>query len=567
MADCGSLAINISLDEFAYNPASGYSLPYPDFNLDLLQYFSPFPKLPGGIDIPPFQSPSAVYTPQDIMSVLFDKLSPLFGALVVAFAIMKLIACIIEVLCAIPNPFAMIRAVLDLLLNCLPEILSFFPQFYIVLLIITIIRMLIALLLAIILCILQTVEGIVAVKDQILEIQDLFEESKGAGGAFAAAVKVICQLGVNLETCFGPLNLLGPIVAFIGPFLGLSFGTTVPDISFGKCSKSDDDEGDGECPPAAELQRFLDNPNDPAGFSFDPSTVPISCYPNVQSQIRLIQTRFDRDFEIMPEIEDPDDLLSDLNDLWNKYISTDNCDPIDINDPNSFDCWLDKFANYPDPDPFAARINQYIDGLKCTLYAAACNALDYVSTTFAASADSAPADGTTAITLTLTPRDVRGDAIGPIGIGTIPTPYEPSIATTVGTVTDIQEQEDGSFVAQLVSDEVGDAEVCAFIKCNLCEDPTDDSDDDEIIDGYAYKKFTVTTKTIDGRIVRRTVVYRLDEGELVGTSAPLVGIEEIPAPDGYGASSYEFTQTAKCLDVSFVPVEDERIRTVPGACE
>lgn len=569
MADCGSLAININLDEFAYNPGGTFSPPYPDFNLDLLQYFSPFPKLPGGIDIPPFQSPSAVFTPDDIMSVLFDKLSPLFGALAVAFVIMKLISCIINIICAIPDPFRIIKAVLDLFLDCIPAILSFFPQFYMVLLIITIIRMLIALLLAIVECIISTIEGIIAVGDQIKIIKEEFNNSKGAGGAFAAFAKLICQLGLNLQTCFGSLNLLGPITAFIGPFLGLSFSTTVPDISFTGCFKDDDSSGTGECPPAEELQRFLDNPNDPAGFSFDPALVPVSCYPNVQSQVRLIQTRYDRDFEIMPEIEDSADLLDDLNNLWNQYISTDNCGPIDINDPNSFNCWLDKFDQYPDPDPFESRINQYIDGLKCTLYAAACNTLDYISTTFTANINSVPADGVTPITLTLTPRDIRGDAIGPIGIGPIPTPYEPSIATTLGTVTSIEEQEDGSFVAQIVSDEVGTADVCALIKCLLCDD--DGGDDggggDIEIDGYSYNVFEVTTKTIDGIIRRRSVALTPVVAGFVGESTPLVGITEIPPLDGYGASSYELDETPKCLTLNFTPVPITAGTTVPGACE
>ena len=569
MADCGSLAININIDDFAFNPGGTFAPPYPDFNLDLLQYFSPFPKLPGGIDIPPFQSPSAVFTPDDIMSVLFDKLAPLFGALAVIFVIMKLIACIINVICAIPNPFKIIRAVLDLFLECLPAVLSFFPQFYMVLLIITIIRMIIAILLAIVECILSTIEGILAVKDQIKVIKEEFKNSKGAGGAFAAFAKLICQLGLNLQTCFGSLNLMGPITAFIAPFLGLAFEGTIPDISFSGCLKSDDSSGTGECPPAEDLQRFLDNPNDPAGFTFDPATVPVSCYPDVQTQIRLVQARYDRTFELMPTITEPSVLLNELNGLYDQYISTDNCGPIDINDPNSFDCWLDKFDKYPDPDPFETAINGYIDSLKCTLYAAACNTLDTISTTFVPNKVTAIANGTDYVTLTLTPRDVRGDPIGPIGIGSIPTPYTPVIITDVGEVEDIVEQEDGSFVIRIKSQEIGTATVCASIDCDLCVEPvTPDPDDSGIIviDGYAYEVFTVTMKTVDGKIITRSVNYSPVASGLASTPTPLYGLLEIPSLDGYGASSFELDESQKCLEITFIS-ESFDSSTTPKACE
>ena len=87
---------------------------FPEDILDLLKNFQ-LPGLPVvGVLDGNFE--------KDILDLIFKMLNyiyPLLAAYQFILPILRLIVCIIEVICAIPNPFAMIPAIINLFTNCL----------------------------------------------------------------------------------------------------------------------------------------------------------------------------------------------------------------------------------------------------------------------------------------------------------------------------------------------------------------------------------------------------------------------------------------------------------------
>ena len=98
----------------------------------------------GGAVIKPGSLPSATINLGYIV-VDHSKLLAAFTSIYSMIAvILKTIACIIDVLCALPNPFATIKAVIRLFGTCLPDLILLFPQFAIPAIIICIIKIILA---------------------------------------------------------------------------------------------------------------------------------------------------------------------------------------------------------------------------------------------------------------------------------------------------------------------------------------------------------------------------------------------------------------------------------------
>ena len=558
MADCGNIAFSISPASLAFSSSLAESPPFPNYAADIVQFFSPFPVLPGNVELPPVIPPAATADPFDILSGLLEKMSPLFGALAPIFAVMKVIQCIIDVLCAIPNPFRMIRAVIILVTECLPPFIALLPPFYMAYLTITVIRIVVKLIIHMIKTIILIIKTLFEVFIKIIEFfRNLSKLSMGDIVQFI--IKAACEVLNGLLKSIGILLYLGPIFAFIEPFLG-GGGSAFNSRCVRSGSSAD------ECPPNDEMTRFLNNPNDPNGFSFDPATTPISCYPTVQSAWNLIDARYNKNFGDTPLLPNPDDLYQKLEDVVNGLLD---------NDPDVF---VDNLNNYFNEngvtgEPFVSILTNFKNAMKCTLYASACNVLDQFSSTFEANKISAFADGEDYVTLTITPRTVAGDPVGPVGIEDIPSPYQPAFVTDLGEIFDIEETVDGSFVAKIKSTEVGLATICPIINCVKCSEAEIDvlnALNEDGYDGYDAEdeaqilQYTITMKSIDGTIIQRNVVSLEQVIEDVETLVPLAGLAEVE--DGYEPLEYEVDTEEKCILINFVPPEIIS-SSPPAACE
>jgi hypothetical protein len=87
--------------------------------------------------------------PQDIFDSLLsvlDKFYPFLMLYKFFLPVLNIIICIIEVLCAIPDPFKLIDALTKLFRECIPEFLALFPAFAVIIMVISMLLLLLALL-------------------------------------------------------------------------------------------------------------------------------------------------------------------------------------------------------------------------------------------------------------------------------------------------------------------------------------------------------------------------------------------------------------------------------------
>jgi hypothetical protein len=99
--------------------------------LDLLNFLIPPGKLI------PALNPNFAKDIFDGIMKLLDHFMPFLMLYKFFLPILHLIICIIEVLCALTNPFALIAALENLFINCLPPFLNLFPIFALILMIIS----------------------------------------------------------------------------------------------------------------------------------------------------------------------------------------------------------------------------------------------------------------------------------------------------------------------------------------------------------------------------------------------------------------------------------------------
>lgn len=239
----------IPLDEADFDPGSapGFSLgsvqlptldiPFPDLPLENLQaLFDALGMiLPPGIMKPSFH-PDVL---NDVYAAIKDLLAQFFPFLMLYkffLPVLNLILCIIEVLCAIPNPFKLIRTLRRLFRVCIPEFLALFPYFALILMIIALILLIIALIEYIITRLIQIIETI---------LRNILLLAKSASSlnsdSIIAIVKKIGDLLCVLQNLFILFAIFNTILQIIKALAGLSF--RIP-----PCDSSDGSD-DGCCTP------------------------------------------------------------------------------------------------------------------------------------------------------------------------------------------------------------------------------------------------------------------------------------------------------------------------------
>lgn len=149
---------------------------------------------------------------------LLDQFMPFLMLYKFFLPILNIIVCVIEVLCALMNPFALINAINRLFSQCIPEFLNLFPVFALIIMIISLLLLILALVEYIIQQILKIVQAILR---NITALTNAFQNGD-ANGVLAIANKLGALLCVfqNLFVLFAIFNI---IIDIIKDILSLAF--------------------------------------------------------------------------------------------------------------------------------------------------------------------------------------------------------------------------------------------------------------------------------------------------------------------------------------------------------
>lgn len=192
----------------------------------------------GGAQIRPSPIPSGTVNIGDIIADHARVLSNFTSAYSVFTIMMRMISCIIDVLCAVANPFSMVSAMARLFGECLPEFLLIFPQFAIVAIILCYIKIIVS----IIEYIFETLAPLLT--DLLANINDLINAfAFNNTDAQAAVAFKIASLVKEIYSIVGILSALAALSVMINAILAL--GVAPPcGGSGGSCSGC----GDDQCP-------------------------------------------------------------------------------------------------------------------------------------------------------------------------------------------------------------------------------------------------------------------------------------------------------------------------------
>ncbi len=152
----------------------------------------------------------------DVLASLFNQLAPFLAFYKFIQALLNIILCIIDVLCALLNPWATMRAVRRLFSRCLPDFLSLFPWLALLIMILALILLLIAL-------IKYIIEVILAYIRQILRNLEILARALTVADeeAILAAVNKLAYLLCLIEQLFAILLAIAALFAIIRPLMDI----------------------------------------------------------------------------------------------------------------------------------------------------------------------------------------------------------------------------------------------------------------------------------------------------------------------------------------------------------
>lgn len=202
---------------------------FPEDLLDILNNLQLL--IPPGI-LKPALNPNFGKDVFDGIMKLLDQFFPFLMLYKFFLPVLNLIICIIEVLCSLMNPFAMISAINRLFSQCIPEFLNLFPIFALIIMIISLLILL-----------LQLIEYIIAqllkfINDILRNINALVKafQDADANGVLAIATKLGALLCV-FQNLFVLLSIFNIIIEIIKDMLRLAFaippcsGSSTSDIN------------------------------------------------------------------------------------------------------------------------------------------------------------------------------------------------------------------------------------------------------------------------------------------------------------------------------------------------
>jgi hypothetical protein len=191
-------------------PLSNVS-PFPSgFPEDLLSLFSQLEFLvpPGALQ--PNLHPNFSKDVFDSILHMLDQFMPFLMLYKFFLPILNIIICIIEVLCALINPFALISAINRLFNQCIPQFLNMFPVFAIVIMLISLLLIILALIEYIAAQIVKMVQVLLR---NITALNNAFQNGD-ASGVMAIALKLGSLLCIfqNLFVLFSIFNIIIEVV-------------------------------------------------------------------------------------------------------------------------------------------------------------------------------------------------------------------------------------------------------------------------------------------------------------------------------------------------------------------
>lgn len=217
-------------------PIPGFELPdgFPESVLELIQQLQiPWP---GGILSPQIDNFSATLL-KAVMNV-FNQLMPWLSLYKFFLAALDLIVCIIEILCALTNPFKLIRAMRKLIKQCLPPFLNLFPW-------LALISMIISLMILLISLIIYVISRILAIIDDLLNNLELLSKGvtlQDAEATAAIGFKIASLLCIieNLMAMFSAIAAIFNIIDALSQIGGAGICST---------GSNSDCCGEDVCPP------------------------------------------------------------------------------------------------------------------------------------------------------------------------------------------------------------------------------------------------------------------------------------------------------------------------------
>lgn len=220
-------------------------------NEDLIQF-----QVPGGSTIRGMAEPSTASSIATSINSMLSVLAPIISAYGLLLPIMGVIRGLIEVICAMMNPFAVIAAVIRLFKKWIPAFISIFPPLAGVVIIIGVIKVILAVTYFVLTVLIPTIQLI------IFNIKVLAAAFGPDGNAQqqAAGRKKLQYLITELINQTGILNVLAPLLDVVFLILGLVAGFP---CKSGKTKKGKND-----------LTNFEDTSPDPDSTCCDTNVCP-----------------------------------------------------------------------------------------------------------------------------------------------------------------------------------------------------------------------------------------------------------------------------------------------------
>ncbi len=211
--------------------------PFPDgFPEDLMDILNKLQFIIPPGTLKPALNPNFGKDVFDGIMKLLDQFMPFLMLYKFFLPVLNLIVCIIEVLCAIPNPYKLVRAIRRLFRNCLPPFLSLFPIFALIIMIISILLLMIALVEYIIQQLLKLIKAMLR---NILALNKAISENNST--SVLAIAKKLGSLLCMFQNLFVLLSLFSIIIDVIKNILKVAF-------SIPPCNSNSDCCGTDVCP-------------------------------------------------------------------------------------------------------------------------------------------------------------------------------------------------------------------------------------------------------------------------------------------------------------------------------
>lgn len=212
---------------------SPFDLPegFPENLLDILNKLQML--LPSGL-VKPSLSFNYDKTISDAISKVLNILMPFLMLYKFLIPLLNLIVCIIEVLCALSNPFALRKRIRKLFRVCLPAFLNLFPIFALIVMIISLLLLLLELIKYIIQQIIDLIKAILE------NLTALYKATADANEeAIIACAGKIADLLCIFQNIFAILVVFNIIIEVIKEMLSVAYSIPPCDDDSGDCCTSD----------------------------------------------------------------------------------------------------------------------------------------------------------------------------------------------------------------------------------------------------------------------------------------------------------------------------------------